>query len=383
MKQVSRESWLALALIAILLVATVVAVIWQTDKATPPALSSTSSERDGARALWLWLEQMGYSVSAQSGPDYLPPADAELILMLEPFSDSDEAHWKLLDEWVNAGGTLIAAGVDTGADELFQHFKFKTTDVEPSGEVTVQTPLMASPPVNDLSHLDLSWYYQADRDDFVALLAKGNAPVLVTFRQGAGRVILASFIQLLTNSGLKEAGNPELVLNLLTLAGKKNRIWFDEWHHGASQQDRVIGPQDWLRFTPAGHALLFIAVILFLALLLQGRGFGRPVPLPRSTARRPVLEYITALANLNRRAGHRTEVLQQYRQSLKQKLAHRYRLIPAIPDDEFVNQLAQYHPGLDTGDLALLLDQLRSPHHNEGEMVKLAAKAAEWLNKNL
>ena len=38
---------------------------------------------------------------------------------------------------------------------------------------------------------------------------------------------------------------------------------------------KIVGPQDWLRFTPAGHALLFTAVIVFLALLLQGRGFGR------------------------------------------------------------------------------------------------------------
>lgn len=383
MKKASRESWLALALIAVLLVATIVAVVWQTDKAAPPALSSASNEPDGARALWLWLVQMGYTVSSQSGTDYQPPAGAELIFVLEPFTDSDDAHWKLLDDWINAGGTLIAAGVDLGADELFQHFNFRTNEVNQPGDVTVQSPLIASPPLGNIGNLNSSWVYQTERDDFVSLLAEDSNPILVTFRQGAGRVILASFVYPFTNSGLKQSGNPELVLNLLALAGKKNSVWIDEWHHGISQQSRIAGPEDWLRFTPAGHALLFIAVILFLALLLQGRGFGRPMPLPRSTARRPTLEYITALANLNRRAGHRAEVLQQYYQSLKGQLARRYRLSPALPDNEYVQQLARYHPGLDTEELQHLLNQFHSPHISEAEMVKLAAQTAEWLKKNL
>jgi hypothetical protein len=206
---------------------------------------------------------------------------------------------------------------------------------------------------------------------------------LITFQQGAGRVILASFIYPLSNAGLKESGNAELVLNLLALARKSNSIWFDEWHHGVSQQDKIIGPEDWLRFTPAGHALLFMAVILFLTLSLQGRGFGRPVPLPKSTARRATLEYITALANLSRRAGHRAEVVQQYHQSLKGQLARRYRLNPVTPDDEYVMQIARYYPGLDVDELKHLLSRLSSTRVSEGEMVKLAAETAQWLKDNL
>ena len=106
---------------------------------------------------------------------------------------------------------------------------------------------------------------------------------------------------------------------------------------------------------------------------------GVPVPLPQNLARRTSLEYITALANLSRRAGHRSEVLRQYHQSLKHHLARRYRLNPAMPDDEYVTQLANYHPDLAAADLQNLLKRLRSRHVSEGEMVKLAAETAEWL----
>jgi hypothetical protein len=381
MKRLSRDIWLALGLVAVLVITTIVAVFWQTRKAALPALSSASSERDGARALRLWLEQKGFRVSRESEPEYRPPVDADLIFMLEPYYDSDGDHWRMLDEWVEAGGTLFVAGEGWGVDEIFSHYDFGMYDWESGGDATVQTPLLSSPPMDELSHLDFSSVFSTDRDDFIVLLAADNAPVLVTFRQGQGRVILASFTHFLTNAGLKESGNPELVLNLLALAGQSNNIWFDEWHHGEGQRNRIVGPQDWLRYTPAGHAFLFTAVIVFLALLLQGGGFGRPVPLPQSTARRTSLEYITALANLSRRAGHRSEVLRQYHQSLKQHLARRYRLNPALPDDEYVTELAKYYPGLAATDLQNLLKRLRSPHVGEGEMVKLAAETAEWLKK--
>jgi len=382
MKRLSRDTWLALGLVAVLVITTIVAVFWQTRKAALPALSSASSDRDGARALRLWLEYKGYSVSSKSEPEYRPPGDADLIFVLEPYNDSDEDHWQMLDDWVGAGGTLFVAGEGWGVDEIFSHYEFYTYGWGSDEEATVQTPLLSTPPMDDLSHLDFSSVFSADRDDFIVLLAVDSAPVLVTFRQGQGRVILASFTHPLTNAGLKESGNPELILNLLTLAGQNKNIWFDEWHHGEGQHKKIVGPQDWLRYTPAGRALLFTVVVVFMALLLQGRGFGRPVPLPQDTVRRTSLEYITALANLSRRAGHRSEVLRQYHESLKHHLARRYRLNPSMPDDEYVTQLAKYHPDLAATDLQNLLKRLCSRHVGESEMVKLAAETAEWLKDN-
>jgi hypothetical protein len=127
--------------------------------------------------------------------------------------------------------------------------------------------------------------------------------------------------------------------------------------------------------------LLYVAAIVFVALVLRGRRFGRPVPLPKDITRRAPLEYITAIANLGRRAGHRAAVLRQYHHWLKRGLGQRYRLNPTLPDDEYVTQLAQFNPNLDTTALRNLLARLRWGKVSESEMIQLAAETAKWLKE--
>lgn len=381
MIKLSRDTWLVIGLVIVLAIITSFVVIWRARTATPPALSSTSNEPDGAHALSLWLEQKGYQVMRNSMADFYPPAEANLIFILEPSYDSNQNHWQLLDDWVKAGGTLVVAGEGEGADTIFNYYNSSTLGIGQGRDipVTVQSPLLASPSLDNFRNLELVSMFETGRDDLLVLLARGDYPILFTFRLGAGRVIMASFIYPFMNAGLKEAGNPELVLNLLTWAGQSHTVWFDDWHHGQGKHLDITGPQDWIRFTPAGHAFLFTAVILFLALLLQGRNFGRPLPLPQKFIRRTPLEYITALANLNRRAGNRSEVLSQYYQSLKIQLARRYRINPALPDEEYLMSLAKYNPDLDLAGLRNLFLRLRNPQVGENEMVKLAAETSKWL----
>jgi hypothetical protein len=105
------------------------------------------------------------------------------------------------------------------------------------------------------------------------------------------------------------------------------------------------------------------------------------VPLPGEITRRAPLEYISAIANLGRRAGHRRAVLQQYRQRLKRHLGQRYRLDPTLRDPEYVTRLAEYNPGLDAEALRRLLARLQRPNVNESEMIQLAAEVAAWIKE--
>jgi hypothetical protein len=231
-------------------------------------------------------------------------------------------------------------------------------------------------------------YLQPQDDDFVTHLAAGSRPVLISFEMKDGRVIICTAPFPLTNAGLKKEGNPELVLNLVTAARRPDAsdgrpvIWFDEWHHGVrSKSATAIGPAGWLRHTPSGHAMLYTATVIVLALALGGRRFGRPVPLHKRTVRRPPLEYVTAIANLNRRAGHRRAVLSYHYQQLKRGLGKRYRLSPTLPDSEYVARLAEFDPDIDTQALSGLLARLRQKRVTENEMVQLAAKVAAWLKE--
>jgi hypothetical protein len=121
--------------------------------------------------------------------------------------------------------------------------------------------------------------------------------------------------------------------------------------------------------------------VIFIGLLLSGRGFGRPVPLLHEIKRRGPLEHVTAIANLNRKAGHRGAVLGQYRQHLKRHLGRRYRLDSSLHDAEYLQQLARLNPELDIPTLADLLKRLSQKNPAESEIVRLAAETAKWMDK--
>ncbi len=207
--------------------------------------------------------------------------------------------------------------------------------------------------------------------------------MLVSFDQGKGRVILCAAPFLFSNAGLKEAGNAALVLNIISAArhpGQPGLVWFAELLHGQRRDESDTGSMDWLRYTPIGRAFLFGGLVVFMVLILRGRHFGRPVPLAKDIVRRPPLEYITAIANLSRRAGHRSVVMGQYHHHLKRSLGHRYRLDPTLPDEIYLEQLAQLNPNLDILALRRLLARLSQRRVSEHEMVQLAAEVAAWLN---
>jgi hypothetical protein len=288
---------------------------------------------------------------------------------------------RAVDTWVEEGGTLIAIGENYGMFSLIDHYQFYFTYLpQNDGALANETPLLDSPSALDLKNAKVNIALGSERDDYVTLVSFQDRPVLVSFEQGKGRVILGTVTQAFTNAGLKQAGNPELVLNILALAKDKGTVFFDEWHHGVQSGEQILGPSDFLRRTPVGRALLFVTFTVFLAFFLQGRGFGRPVPLPQEIRRRGALEHVTGIANLSRRAAHRSSVMMQYHNQIKRKLGQRYRLDPAMTDEEYVATLAGYNPSLDKNELLNLLKRLRRRDLNETEMVHLASEAAKWID---
>jgi hypothetical protein len=385
--RLARDTWLAIGLLVALIAIMVVAALGrgQDDQARLPRLASLSAAPEGGLALKLWLQKLNYTVLDDEPVTYLIPDKANIILVLEPSAfQSDELA--TLDAWVRNGGTLIAAG-DVGTTELARYFDF---GLEVWGGVpaslTLQSPLLLHPLIQSPLPAPAAPFQPLfdlvpSRPAYVTYLAAGDKPVLVSFDLGNGRVILSSTSYPFSNLGLKQLGDPQLMLNLLGLAKRQGPVWFDEWHHGLRGAATAGGPDNWLRYTPIGHSLLFVVAVIFLALLLQGRGFGRPVPLPRELRRRGVLEHITAMSNLGRLAGHRSSVLLQYHHELKRILGRRYRLDPAIPDADYVAYLVRYNPSIDGDALLAALSRLRQPNPSDAEMIRAAAEAAKWIKE--
>ncbi|HSM59029.1 MAG TPA: DUF4350 domain-containing protein [Candidatus Sulfomarinibacteraceae bacterium] len=385
MIRLRRDTWLTLFLLLLLVGLTALAIIWEArDEATHPPLATFSSEPDGARALWLWLERLGHSVDDSSGAAFAVPEETDLVIILEPqMPGISDAEWEVLDDWTANGGVLLIAGEGFGTAISLRRHQFDISYLDDEGgRVQLTAPLLLSPISGTLENTRPRAKLRTEREDVTTILTTNEEPVLVAFTQGEGLVLLSTLTYPFSNEGLKEPGNPQLALNVAALAGSNGSIWFDEWHHGrrASESLAAPGPGRWLREAPAGRALLYAAAVLFLAILLRGRRFGRPVPLAEEQRRRAPAEHLTAIANLNRRAGNRQAVLHSYRQELKRGLGRRYRLPPSLPDEAYLNQLRSFRADLDVEALNRLLQQLKASDVSEAKMVQLAREVSRWLD---
>jgi hypothetical protein len=376
----SRDTWLALGLFLLLALVTIVVGIQSSNKDVTSFLS-TSPAPYGTLALKLWMNELGIQTIDESPTNFELPKNADIIFIIQPIIGITESEWKRLDEWVDDGGTLVLAGSNFSSLEGFRHYSFDSSLLDaPAETLSVQTPLLSSPQLTTPIPVKADFGLRSDEADFVTHLSVKNEAVLVSFEQKQGRVILSTAAYPFSNLGLKDEANAKLVLNLIALSARKTRTaWLDDWHHGIQGND-IIGPDQWLRGTPGGHAILFILGAIFLGLLLRGRAFGRPVPLPSEIKRRGPLEHVTAIANLNRKAGHREAVLGQYHHRLKRHLGRRYRIDPSLPDKEYLETLAKFNPELNTAALFDLLKRLKQKNIGEHEAVKLSAEASKWLN---
>lgn len=380
--KLTRDAKLLIFLL-VLLVAIMVAASMGKQAKLPP-LVSISSAPDGAKALKLWLPELGFKVNENLVSEFSPPSGVDTILMLEPAAVI-ASDWEQIDTWVNEGGTLIVAGAGGGMSVAATHFDFSTVySLDGIQESAQNSPLASSPELTSAVNVNTDTLLTSKRSDYVIHLANKDGLIAVSFAQGKGRVVLCTSAHIFTNRGLKEDANAAFVLNLLALAEPKSTVWFDEWHHGLralASEEQIIGPDQWLRKTPIGNAFIFILAAVVIGLFMQGRAFGRPVPLPQEIRRRTVMEHVTAIANLNRRAGHRADVMRQYHAQVKRHLGRRYRIDPSLHDTEYVATLKKFNPSLDDEKLLKLLHGLSQPDTSEAEMVKLAAQSAEWIKE--
>ncbi len=378
--KLSRDGWLGILVLVMLVVVTAAAALQQSKAPVIPYLS-TSSRPNGTLALKLWLNELGYTAAESSQTTFELSQNVKTIFIIQPILLVSESEWRLIDKWLENGGVLVMAGDNSQTFAALRHFDFSVFYLQNKTlELSVAAPLLRSPSFASKIPVEANFALKTTRTDFTPLLSVDGLPVIVSFEQGKGRVVLSSTPYLFSNLALKDDTVAVLALNILALAGEKGMVWFDEWHHGF-QTGSVIGPGQWLQHTPGGHALLFVVGVIFLALLIQGRAFGRPIPLLHEIKRRGPLEHVTAIANLNRKAGHRNEVLKQYHHRLKRHLGQRYRLDPSLDDAEYARLLSQYNSSINKDELLNLLKRLSQRNVSEGELLKLATEAAHWIKE--
>ncbi|MGD8624078.1 MAG: DUF4350 domain-containing protein [Anaerolineae bacterium] len=355
----------------------------QAEEETAPAYSTHSVAGNGTRALYLWLDELGYRPArVENGPFRLPD-DAPLLFVLAPRETFDGIELRILRNWVRAPGhTLVVASDGWRGGYLFEALDAGLGALEAPVEVLTPTvPLLAAPPPGPILVEAGRGLFPED-DDFVAHLDAGDAPVLISRRYGQGRIFLTSAVRSFTNQGLHDPGSARLVYNLLAGLEPGARILFDEVHHGYTADEAAAGLRGWLLRSPWGWALLYSAAVLFGWLLLRGRRFGRPVPAPGRGGVPPEGEYVVSMARLFRRGGRRTFVQRHHHDRLKRELARPWRLNPDLPDAEFVAALARSRDDLPPeaqADLRGLLRRLAGSRLREADLVRVVGEVESWL----
>lgn len=377
-----RGELLGLALLGVLiLLASALAARNQAAQEEQRYGSTRSSGAVGARALYLWLEGLGYPVERlQRATFTLNPAD-EVLWILTPdiFPGISEREAREIEEWVRGGGTLVWVDSYPTAT-LFDALEVKA-DTFQAEETTFR------PVAPWLQHPDVQ--YAAD---FTFTVPPGATPLLATetgdvgamhLPLGDGEAWLFSSVEPFTNEGLREAANSALVEGVLAQLPPGATMTFDEIHHGFGGMGETRSLATEMRRAPWGWAIYYAAAIFALWLLLYGRAFGRPLPLPGEHLRRESSEYARSMAWLYRRARLRQPVLRFHRERLVRRLTERYRLPLFDNDDAFVGALARVRPGVDEAALRGHLHALRQPNLSESQLVSLARANDEWLDSLL
>ena len=193
MRRLSRDSWLALLLIGLFAVVSAIAIYQEIAAASQaPPLSSHSSQPDGARALLLYLQEIGLEVRNPTLDNFTVSSADDVLLMLAPQTPVLPVEWRVIEGWVEKGGTLIIVGDDFTTNQALDHFGFRLSySGDETTAVSQHTPLMVTPALPDEAPLSTTYTLQSDRDDFVAHFATANGrPVIVSWPQGDGSVIV-------------------------------------------------------------------------------------------------------------------------------------------------------------------------------------------------
>ena len=390
------DRWLLILLLLLLGGIAIVERVTAFNEADPP-LSTLSDERDGASALKSWLVDLGFDIADETLDEFRIPADTQLVFLLEPSEPILPNEWEMLEDWVDDGGILVVSGGRASTLNAYFNLGYGIFDLETISvlendleavEVQREAPFLTAAEIDGSLELgdNLTSIDENADVDQVIHLSVGGYPLVLSQQIGNGQIIIAPDRELFSNEGLFGEANRDIILNLVALAGD-GRIWFDEWHHGERElaffTGEVTGPLDWLRFTPSGRAILLVLALIFIFMLLNGRYFGRPQPLPESLERRGAAEYVDAIAELTRQTGDTQIIATHSYTRLRRAIIKRFRLDPRLTDREIVNTLEKIKPGDAASEASKLLHGLKQNQSSEQELIRLHTEIDRFTEEYL
>ncbi|MGA3211803.1 MAG: DUF4350 domain-containing protein [Terriglobales bacterium] len=288
-----RRLVLGLGIIVIVLIAGV-ALLQHEQETDPGYPSSYSAHSKGAKAAYLTLQESGYPIERwREPPQYLPKAARGTVLIIaEPSLFPLPAERLALALYLANGGRVIAIGrraerllPENGAEDLaVPQPEWKPVPPAVPTEITRGGPITTS--------ISQRWVSQNAGD--LAHYSSPDGAVVISFSHGAGEVVWWAEATPITNAGIKEPGNLELLLNSIGPPG--TRAYWDEFFHGSRQtawEQISDTPVKWM---------IAQTLLLALALLFTFSRRSGPVQPLVTPSRLSPLEFVETLGGLYQRA---------------------------------------------------------------------------------
>ena len=250
---------------------------------------------------------------------------------------------KEIQNFVNTGGTLIAAGDDQELANLFEAYGLKLRKLEKRQKLSRRIPdepFFSGHPVDEI-HVRTDFVIEPVDREVAVLYGTEDEAVVVTLREGKGRVFLIASGYLFSRRGLRNnEGNAMLLYNLMSTLPRNARIGLAEWGYYTAESKKS-NPFAALVFgTPGGLAAVYVCLTLFVFLMLRGRRFGKPLDVSERN-RRLSSEYVHAMTDLYQKGNTRLSILKHIREKFRADLSNRWRVNPNLDTQTFLEELAR------------------------------------------
>ncbi len=324
------------AILLVLLVATAVLTPPANDAEGQGIPSTYSTASSGAQAAYLLFGQLGYhSERWEKSPAELPSdPEGRVLILAGPSSFPEKQEREALLRFVRSGGWVIYSG-------RFPFLFFEAGAVTPvAARGSRLTPkaypaLAPSAFTRDAAQITLlaNNRWVTSEGSQVPLYGAPDAPVVVTWRLGKGRILWWAAPTPITNAGISRPGNLAFLLDCVQAVrpgatpGQTTILW-DEYFHGYRGS-----LWDYFRETPVPWAIYQIAVAAALVLLTFGRRSGPLYP-PVTTSRLSPLEFVDTLGDLYRRAKAGPAAVGVAYQRFRTQLTRRLALAPSVSNTQ-------------------------------------------------
>ena len=304
------------------------------------------------------------------------------VLFLQDLNKAPlETEIKKIQDFVRDGGILIVSGGNHQAvGGLVGTYGLKLRRLLNRLEFSQRLSEEAFFPVHPVDEIYAQTYYVIETfaQDVAVLYGTEHNAVVVTLRDGEGRVFFTTSAYLFNAEGLRYSGNATLLYNLMSTLPRNARIGLaeDRYYTHASKPPNSFTT---LVFkTPGGLAAVYICLILFVFLALRGRRFGKPLDV-RENNRRLSAEYVHAMTALYQKGNTRLDILQHIRDKFRTDLGTRWRVNPNLDTASFLEELTQRGAVDEEGNLTNLIRDLeRSDNISESQLLEIAKRVEAY-----